>query len=812
MSAASTNHPDPQIPDYELVKLIGQGAYGEVWLARTVTGSHRAVKIVGHEHSPLSVSADPDEETSASERERSRRAFEREFEGIRKFEALSHSHSLVRVLHIGQDEGACCFYYVMELADSRDGSPTVDPATYKPLTLAAQLRKQGRLTLPQCQQLGLVLADALRQLHAAGLIHRDIKPDNLIYAGGIPKVADIGLVTDASATMTFVGTPGFIPPEGPGQPAADIFAAGKVLYEAATGNNCRDYPALPDCLGAFEQEERRQFLDFKVVWEKASAMDVRNRYPSAEAMERDLRLLSLGVSLHQKQINKGRLQFAAMVAALIVAVAAAWLLFPRTELRETKRVAAPDGFAWHSEMWLGTLKKDGPQVLFIRPPGGAIGVVSAEGTLLHTIQLPGVARQDLALNRVTDFDDDGMANLFVSWNEWDGQSNRMHAGFLALEREFRLLRHFSAEGKGRVLDFNDPTTGEAKSKLELTTLSGELIDGDRPSGRQFLAFSGANYVLGGGTRGLYAFDYYNTNLVRWFFPLPSGPSVIQSLDLDEDGLPDYVFGTYSTANGYIQHDVENQFSYTNHGSFTDDSHSYIYGVSHDGKLLFRHELGDSYSKVIALPVTTRHDGVERVELFATATAMADHRKDRNPSEFGTVFKFSHTGEFLRKRELGSYIRSIAVVDLAQDGRRGLLATDASGKLRLLTLDLEDSQTVQVTPPRSWFIELEIVGVADLLSSGRKQIVLRSCHKQHVSGDNPGIPGKPTNEYLFHDAAIHVFDHQLREIATWPMDKVQTNQTHAVIVGRFDERSRQQIMVASNPARLLELRRVNRWGR
>jgi serine/threonine protein kinase len=54
---------------------------------------------------------------------------------------------------------------------------------------------------------------------------------------GIPKLADIGLVARAEATLSFVGTEGYLPPEGPGTRQADIFSLGKVLYELSTGQD-----------------------------------------------------------------------------------------------------------------------------------------------------------------------------------------------------------------------------------------------------------------------------------------------------------------------------------------------------------------------------------------------------------------------------------------------------------------------------------------------------------------------------------------------------------------------------------------------
>ena len=83
------------VPDYELLPVIGQGSYGEVWLARNLTGSFVALKIVRRD------AFDHD------------RPFEREFEGIKRFEPISRSDpSQVAILHVCR--GDSFFYYVME--------------------------------------------------------------------------------------------------------------------------------------------------------------------------------------------------------------------------------------------------------------------------------------------------------------------------------------------------------------------------------------------------------------------------------------------------------------------------------------------------------------------------------------------------------------------------------------------------------------------------------------------------------------------------------------------------------------------------
>ena len=233
----------PVIPDYKLLRLIGKGGYGQVWLAQNVLGNLRAVKVIFRE------SFEHD------------RTFEREFDGIRRFEPISRSHdSQVDILHVGRNDERGFFYYVMELADdaSAEGSgldqshqggnpkPAIANAdSYVPRSLKNELRRRNRLPIEECIELGLSLTSALGVLHENGLVHRDIKPSNIIFANGTPKLADIGLVTRVDASRSFVGTEGFAAPEGPGTPQADIYSLGKVLYEAATGQNVGEFPELP---------------------------------------------------------------------------------------------------------------------------------------------------------------------------------------------------------------------------------------------------------------------------------------------------------------------------------------------------------------------------------------------------------------------------------------------------------------------------------------------------------------------------------------------------------------------------------------
>lgn len=233
MHHAETNSPSEElppaserIPEYELLRLIGKGAQGEVWLARSFIGQYRAVKIVRRGTVEQA------------------RQFEREFSALRHYEPLSREHpGLVQVLHAGRGDAEEFLYYVMELADdAHDSFPAMIKA-YAPRTLAWEIKHRGPLPVKECLVLGRILAGTLDYLHSNQLVHRDLKPSNIIYVKGRPKLADIGLVLRLDELASLVGTLGYTAPEGAGKTSGDVFGLGRTLAAAWTGQNPPDYPA-----------------------------------------------------------------------------------------------------------------------------------------------------------------------------------------------------------------------------------------------------------------------------------------------------------------------------------------------------------------------------------------------------------------------------------------------------------------------------------------------------------------------------------------------------------------------------------------
>ncbi len=270
--------PHPAIPDHEVLRKIGGGSYGEVWLARGVTGALRAVKVVWRE--------DFDDE----------RSFEREFEGILKFEPLSRDHpGLVHVLHVGRSPDSKSFYYyVMELGDDMTSGQDINPVEYEPRTLRADNQQGAGLQWPtdDCIDVGLRLAEALQHLHEHGLAHRDVKPSNVIFVNGKAKLADIGLVA-ARGQRTFVGTEGFVPPEGPGTAQADVYGLGKVLYEIATGKDRFSFPELPDSVPGGTEGKRWLGLN-RIICDTCDPRVAKRSISTAAEMADALRRLQVG--------------------------------------------------------------------------------------------------------------------------------------------------------------------------------------------------------------------------------------------------------------------------------------------------------------------------------------------------------------------------------------------------------------------------------------------------------------------------------------------------------------------------------------
>jgi serine/threonine protein kinase len=131
----------------------------------------------------------------------------------------------------------------MDPADDVSGRPASSEPDYRPATLARRL-EHGPLTTAECLASARQLLSGLAHLHAAGMVHRDVKPSNCLFVGRELKLADFGLLTRADLPASRQGTVKYMPPDGHMDARADVYAAGLVIYELVTGLPAESFPRL----------------------------------------------------------------------------------------------------------------------------------------------------------------------------------------------------------------------------------------------------------------------------------------------------------------------------------------------------------------------------------------------------------------------------------------------------------------------------------------------------------------------------------------------------------------------------------------
>ena len=206
-----------------LLQKCGSGAYGEVWLAEDAIGTRVALKIISNRG----------------------RYSKRELAGLRNYKECNHPN-LLKIRYVEITDDRIC--YTMDVADDLNHGQ----GEYLPDTLGNRLQRYGRLDGKEIIAMLDGLLAGLEELHRQKLVHRDIKPDNILWVNGRPTLADAGLIAQ-DGQGSLVGTPGFLSPkllEGRGAADAgdDFYALGKVIYCALTGLPVREYPALPEDL------------------------------------------------------------------------------------------------------------------------------------------------------------------------------------------------------------------------------------------------------------------------------------------------------------------------------------------------------------------------------------------------------------------------------------------------------------------------------------------------------------------------------------------------------------------------------------
>ena len=257
---------------YEIIKTIGEGGMANVYLANDIILDRKvAIKVLRGD---------------LSNDEKFIRRFKREALSVSN---LSHPN-IVEVYDVGEEEGN--YYIVMEYIDGK--------------TLKQLLQKRGALTLTEVIDIMSQLTDGLAHAHEAYIIHRDIKPQNImIEDNGLVKITDFGIAmalnsTQLTQTNSVMGSVHYLPPEqanGKGSTIkSDIYSLGILMYELLTGSvpfkgdNAVEIALkhMKEKMPSIRKQNPTIPQSIENIVLKATAKNPKNRYDSVREMHNDL--------------------------------------------------------------------------------------------------------------------------------------------------------------------------------------------------------------------------------------------------------------------------------------------------------------------------------------------------------------------------------------------------------------------------------------------------------------------------------------------------------------------------------------------
>ena len=258
---------------YEIIRNIGEGGMANVYLAvDTILNRKVAVKILRGD---------------LSEDEKFVRKFQREASAASN---LDHPN-IVGIYDVGEDNGK--YYIVMEFVEGQ--------------TLKSLIKRRGSLTIPEVLDIMTQLTSGIAHAHEKGIIHRDIKPQNiLILDDGLVKIADFGIAqalnsNELTETNSVMGSVHYLPPEqanGTGSTfKSDIYSLGILMYELIIGKvpfkgeNAVEIAIkhMKDPIPSVTEIKEDIPMSIENIILKATAKNPKNRYDSVEEMKYDIK-------------------------------------------------------------------------------------------------------------------------------------------------------------------------------------------------------------------------------------------------------------------------------------------------------------------------------------------------------------------------------------------------------------------------------------------------------------------------------------------------------------------------------------------
>jgi serine/threonine protein kinase len=777
---------------FDLVRCIGEGGMGLVYLAHDPQRPEPvAIKLLR-----------PDLHQS----HRAMAYFLKEAQHVQR---LKHPHILPVLEFKGDQERA---YFVMPFKEEGNLSHALQSRSPLSETLLISIAQQ--------------MASALCFAHQRCIIHRDVKPTNILLdAQDQAFLADFGLarslLNDALIDVRqsqWEGTASYLSPgTARGQQddtRGDIYSFGAVLYEMLTGQ--------PPYTGTTREEVIAQILSgpptpisdlhpnaspvFVRIAERAMARELCDRYAHMSYVLEDLERAAKGeepfgpdsqqapAQPKAKKVRKHRrlvsvsLAMAAISLLALVAVPRRWLLAmaPTAKigppgLRLASKVELPGVLNWGSAK-LDDYRGIGPPDLFV-PSDKQLLVVSPAGQIINQWKIPDPSGDALRiLSRIklpaSYFQPQASSRLpLTPSNSGESQPPELKAASDAQRTVSLVSWHSDAQVFLSVLNqlsvevkrFSiqsgvqaTPTSPVADSGILEAQVADLNGDGDL---KVVLAVNSGRSLK---PRGIYVFDYA-TQALLWHHDIGPCPVGLCVADINGDGKTEILCGSDAVDNGNRAHDG------------TDDHYSYIFALAHDGRLLWIRQLGGYYTA--CRPILANLDGHGRNDVLAWIMSQYEGRSREGDPELGFVVRLNAIGNVTARYDAGQVgLHSCLAADLGGHGLEDVLVTDRLGQLHVLNPDLSLRQKRQVVAPRYAEVWLRLWAIADVNGDHQSELVFTSTQREFLSGYNPGGRDGPLNVRYYHDNDVLVLDSKLKEIARFRLaDRWETdNELHACV--------------------------------
>ena len=771
---------------FELIDVLGEGGMGVVFLARDATANAPPVAV----------------KVLKAELAQGERAVEYFLKEALHMQRLSHPN-ILPVLEYSQKPAGT--YFVMPYMERGSLDRWLQPG--RPLAEDLTLRVAREL------------ASALNYAHGRGIIHRDIKPRNvLLDAQSRVCLTDFGLsrslLNDSLIDVrrnTIEGTPHYLSPSAARgeleDTRGDIYAFGAVLYEMLTGQPPYSGASHEEIFARIRTEAPAPIRKLNPaasprlvkIAERAMARSLEDRYPHISSVVSDLgesEKTPTGFpstpwqsARHHPSMKTllARPVWIGIGAVALIACGLGMVLWKRQGdsappssrlapgLTVVRKLTRPNVFEWSAE--LHDWNQDGvPEFFLPRPQDKKFLIISARNEILKEWGIPDSFAEDLRLHLGRGDHTGGSfrgVELLVSWR------NGTNLTVSALNQQLHELKRFACLGS--VVDAGVGTAADSG----ITEAQTADLDGDGKI--ELLMIVGSGFARK--PRGLYCYDFESASLLWQHQTGPPLNDLIVS-DLDHDGDQEIVVGSDAVGNGNRADDG------------TDDGQSYIFGFSSKGQLLWKVSLGQWLSR--STPILLSQGRERPVELYAWVQEAHEYfAEDPAYVEGGRVLRLSGQGAISAEYDARTRLLSCQIADLNRDGQNEVLVTDRLGNLHCLSADLSLQRQVHVVPNKYDFVKMKIEAIEDVSGDARPEIILASRQEELVHGMNLGSSKRELNVRFYHDVAVLILDSSLKVLARHAVaDRWESNHGLRVKVASLNGGKRPELIVLGEQAEIL----------